>query len=792
MRPLKNLFILCIILFCACPVRAERTEMYSHLTENQILNPEGEYDIAILTTYSPEYLWSKRIISHIQKFVENREGSGRLKAATLYYPIDGIKDPESIDQLIQEVHSDLERTHPHAVVIVGSFSFSLCADIDSWYHNIPIILIGGQDFTVTKQALATKDFGVDKDIIRTSELEEKYNITTQGTPVYVEETTDLIMTLLPGISTIYYIGGSDPFSTFKEKELKDYLSKTYPYIKMVGLNAGETTYQAVVKTLATSDHIRSAVLFSSWPSDPADRTGSTKISSTLATIATLGLPVFTLRDNGWMEASSDIVGGCFVDDGRFFRHLDQVVRQVLSGVQPRDIAAYNAGNPVTKLNYEKLEDLGCDLSVCPQGTVFIHRPDSYIKRLSQLKTICAVIIILLFLLWLFTLQKSQRALHYSHESIYNMPLEYTRAKIIKDKDGNIADLNDVVWNSKMISEHEDMHKHLGETTFRELFPHFADEFLEKVNEAYRDNRRNTNIRMYNSQTGKHKSYTIVFLKGNMVCIIAEDITNIVKANEILDKARIKAEKADQAKSAFIHNISHEIRTPLNAITGFSQLLSLPGDFCTEEEKAKYREYIMNNTEMLTMVINDLLNLSAIEDGGYTTNFSRCRPNDICRHALRSVEHRVPSKVTLSFTSEADDDFTFVSDGQRIQQILINYLTNACKHTSKGSITVHTSLSEYPGKVTFSVTDTGHGIAEEDAEKIFERYVMLDRNYDGKGLGLYICHQLAELLYGEVKLDTSYTGGARFLLILENRQYSSPEAVQVSSLRAAVDGGKSAC
>ncbi|MCR5139803.1 MAG: ATP-binding protein [Bacteroidaceae bacterium] len=101
----------------------------------------------------------------------------------------------------------------------------------------------------------------------------------------------------------------------------------------------------------------------------------------------------------------------------------------------------------------------------------------------------------------------------------------------------------------------------------------------------------------------------------------------------------------------------------------------------------------------------------------------------------------------------------------MQQVLTNFLTNACKHTSKGEIHLHLSLSENPGNVTFSVTDTGTGVPADQAEAIFERFTKLDSFKQGTGLGLAICRMIAEILHGEVKLDTTYTaGGARFVFI----------------------------
>jgi signal transduction histidine kinase len=122
-------------------------------------------------------------------------------------------------------------------------------------------------------------------------------------------------------------------------------------------------------------------------------------------------------------------------------------------------------------------------------------------------------------------------------------------------------------------------------------------------------------------------------------------------------------------------------------------------------------------------------------------------------------------VKLNFIPGSDNSFIFRSDPQRVQQILINLLTNACKHTVNGEIRIGYSLTENPGEVTFYVEDTGPGIPADQAERIFERFTKLDELVQGPGLGLSICREIADKMSGRVFFDTSYTGGARFVFAL---------------------------
>lgn len=220
--------------------------------------------------------------------------------------------------------------------------------------------------------------------------------------------------------------------------------------------------------------------------------------------------------------------------------------------------------------------------------------------------------------------------------------------------------------------------------------------------------------------------------------------------------------ANKAKTKFLQNMSHEIRTPLNAMFGFAQLLGMPDGCCTEEEKAQYNAYIYNSYKMLEMLISDIIDVADSEHGNYSIEITDILLNETCRNALQAVEFRVPAGVKAYFTSDCPDDYHIQSDGRRIQQVLINYLTNACKNTQEGEIHLHCSLTEKPGHVTFSVTDTGCGVPPEKAALIFNRFTKLNEFVQGSGLGLNICQTIAEKLGGEVYLDTTYTQGARFV------------------------------
>lgn len=235
-----------------------------------------------------------------------------------------------------------------------------------------------------------------------------------------------------------------------------------------------------------------------------------------------------------------------------------------------------------------------------------------------------------------------------------------------------------------------------------------------------------------------------------------------------NKEKQKGEKYKQgiiAQKEYLQNMSHDIRTPMNAICGFSQILCNKQirDMLSEEEISEYGVIIQSNTDLLSTLVNDILDISDMESGKYRMNIGICNVNDVCRKAISTVKYRCPDGVNMYMTTDVDDAYTIESDTKRVEQVIMNYLTNAEKHTESGEIHVHISLDENPGMVTFSVTDTGEGVPPENAERIFGRFEKFNTIKGGTGLGLPICRKIATQLGGEAKLDLTHQGkGARFI------------------------------
>lgn len=247
-------------------------------------------------------------------------------------------------------------------------------------------------------------------------------------------------------------------------------------------------------------------------------------------------------------------------------------------------------------------------------------------------------------------------------------------------------------------------------------------------------------------------------------IVRKERDIALQAQSEAEQARQEAVNANQLKSLFLQNMSHEIRTPLNAIVGFTEVLNSGEDMELEpEERKEMLGLIETNTELLTTLINDILDLSKLESNTYVLNPTPVGVSELCHSVIASMAHRVPSGVDLRLEEpDAAHQMVLNTDAARLQQVLNNFLTNACKYTEHGSITLAYLMVD--NAIEFSVTDTGSGIPADKAESIFERFEKLDNFKQGTGLGLNICRRIAGLVGGHVYVDTSYTDGARFVFL----------------------------
>lgn len=242
----------------------------------------------------------------------------------------------------------------------------------------------------------------------------------------------------------------------------------------------------------------------------------------------------------------------------------------------------------------------------------------------------------------------------------------------------------------------------------------------------------------------------------------------VKNSELVAAIQ-KAEENDRLKSVFLANMSHEIRTPMNAIIGFSNFLARPN--LSQDRRERYSELVQERSYDLLRIIEDILDISKIENRQLKLEFSEIHLDtllvEIFEYYNLKLKKTDVSKVVLKLEiSENIKELAISSDKQRLMQVINNLLDNAIKFTPKGEVVLKAKLGKTDSVIEFSVSDSGIGIPEDKIDIIFDRFRQADeslaaRQYGGSGLGLSISKGILELLGGKIWVESEYGKGSTF-------------------------------
>ena len=250
-----------------------------------------------------------------------------------------------------------------------------------------------------------------------------------------------------------------------------------------------------------------------------------------------------------------------------------------------------------------------------------------------------------------------------------------------------------------------------------------------------------------------------FAEANRQLLLAKEQLDEANARlkEYEEKAT-KAENASRMKSLFLANMSHEIRTPLNAIEGFSRIMA---ETDSPEERMNYLEIIESNNSRLLSLINVILDLSRVEAGEISIKKTPTDLKKLCTDIKQIFKFRCPPTVELTWT-EPDMPITMNTDENRLTQVFTNLISNALKHTMRGSIKYGYRIIDEGLNIEFYVSDTGSGIAPEFIDQIFETYTSKDaEQQQGFGLGLALCRIIVEKMGGTIKVESELGKGSTF-------------------------------
>jgi PAS domain S-box-containing protein len=275
--------------------------------------------------------------------------------------------------------------------------------------------------------------------------------------------------------------------------------------------------------------------------------------------------------------------------------------------------------------------------------------------------------------------------------------------------------------------------------------------------------------------------------------MSRSITERKQAEEELLKAKEKAEESDRLKTAFLHNISHEIRTPMNAIVGFSEYLNKPD--LPAERREYFTDIIVKSSNQLLSIITDIVNIATIEAGQEKIQETEVSLNDMLRllhnqFIIKAQRQHISLNYKLGLN---DNDAMIVTDETKLTEILSNLIGNALKFTKEGVIDF--GYTHFDSVLSFYVKDTGIGIPEAMHQDIFQRFRQVEsssnRHFGGSGLGLSISKAYAEMLGGNIWVESEPGSGSTFKFTIIYKKTTRTDLPEVQPMEKLIeDAGKS--
>ena len=292
--------------------------------------------------------------------------------------------------------------------------------------------------------------------------------------------------------------------------------------------------------------------------------------------------------------------------------------------------------------------------------------------------------------------------------------------------------------------------------------------VEKSTEEQKSD--NEQVRYTELADGNIYSFTDTRLNDGSSMSMGVDVTELKNREKDLQLAKEAADEANEAKSQFLANMSHELRTPLNAVIGLTEMLKEDAEDDSLDDYLEPLDRIHNASRHLLTLINDVLDLSKIEAGKIELYFETFIVSDIMRDIIATSEP-LAQKNNNELILENNLDFDSMhSDQTRVRQIVLNLVSNACKFTENGQVTLALNSRSKKEKqiLDIVVTDTGIGMSKEQVRKLFQAFTQADssttRKYGGTGLGLIITKHLSRIMGGDVEVSSVEGEGTTFIAV----------------------------
>ncbi|MGL5272695.1 MAG: ATP-binding protein [Phocaeicola sp.] len=703
-------------------------------------------------------LWSNRILYKLSDYALDHD---EINIVVDHIRQIFINDKDEFQQFREDLKESYSEKKPKALILLGTFAYTLRDEYRAMWGDIPIILLTSRNYVGCTEHYLHDEVILEDERTKILDIAYKYNTTLLHTNFFIKENIDYIRHLYPSIKELILIRDFRQINEDIELETKELLRTYYPAISLRSIQPKDMDTEQLLSLLNQINPQETGVLFSSWFYTNETRQGVEVNSNDNALLSISRAPIFTIGLADAITNRGRMMAGYTFSQKEFNDRLHDALDAVLlQGKQARDIPAYTPVKGEYYALYNATIKHNLALKDFPVNTVFFNKPASFVEKNKE--TLLAIVFILsilsIILFFKFRLNKQKvtselkerKILEDIHGVFENMPTSFIEIKLLYDKKGEVVDYyitnaNETCAEYNIRDRGSLINKKASELLCMQKFT----ESISYINDVCKGKGKNSNL-YYNEDLDKWIYVTCYkSTKKGYLNVFQSDHTKIVTLKE-------KAEESNRLKSAFLANMSHEIRTPLNAIVGFSELLY---DTPDDSDKDEYYRIINSNNELLLRLIGDILDLSKIESGTIDLSPETFDFSELFNETYTTLKARCASQEVMADCKNPYHKVIVTLDKNRLSQILTNYLNNAIKFTEQGYIRMGYEYKD--GGLEFFVKDTGIGIPKEKMGLLFQRFEKLNDFAHGTGLGLSISKAIAKTMGGRVWAESKEGKGATF-------------------------------
>ena len=656
--------------------------------------------------------------------------------------------------------TNFEDTLSHKIDHLPPYDLLLTADDNAlqfvlnhrhWFFGAPLVFFGVNNIELARS------------------LESDPNITGVVEQVSMAETVESMKRLLPELREVVAIVDG---TASGQGDLKTFLTLAgrFPGFRFRHLSLADFSFAELGAELERLSRSSGVLLLSAY----RDIKGKVKEfdDSLQFLLNHLHVPLFHLWEHG---IGRGMIGGKVVSQYRQGVRAGSLACSILDGVPAHDIPLVTTSPNEFLFDFEVLTRFSIPERRLPENSTLLNKPEQRIVELGPVGTAVTIsfLAVLVMLVLMLVLLMRRRSVVYEaireREELFRALFQNNHAVmlLIDPESGKIVDSNPAAQSYYGYSAEEFRTRRVSDLNI------LPGQELTAVMDRVKAGKENYFQFQHRLATGAVRDVEVlsgpIEVQGKaLLYSLVRDVTRRVEAEQRLKEAMHAAEASCRAKGEFLANMSHEVRTPMNGILGMLQLL---GGTRLDAQQQELLSMALGSGKSLLHVINDILDLSRVEAGKMELNREPFSLKSMLDGIMSLFVKRVGEKgLRLSYDISPDLGPVYVGDEGRLRQVLLNLVGNAVKFTDRGEVSVlASSWPEGPG-LKFDVRDTGIGIPEDRQQAIFEPFTQVDgshtRAYEGSGLGLRIASRLAELMGGDIRVQSEPGKGSTFTFFMQ--------------------------